>query len=240
MKSNYLSFLVSLVVAIFTYSHSANATAIYCMYDSTNNEFIVVADSQVRGYSTYTGETITYVTIQKWRQLRNGALFVASGKYVMDPFNNKSIFDLAEDAVSSDMSFEEAAEAICSINIECGILKQRNDKNILFEAYLIGFVYGKPKMIYFCFPPESQIVDKRFPYSIKKELAGSIRSLCYVLGVSDAIKRVGNNIGDQPNKKDYLVSIMVKQIEEKPQKVGKPINVILIENNNTIKHNRLE
>ena len=240
MRINNLSFFLSLVVTIFIYPHPANATAIYCLYDSNNNEFIVVADSKQRGYSANIGETITYCAMPKWRLLRNGALFAAAGKYVMGPLDKKSIFDLAEDAVSADMSFQKAAETICNINIKYGILKRRNDAKTLFEANLLGFVDGEPKMIYFRFPPESQIVNKRLPYYIKDRMADSLQSHCDVLGESNAILRVQNNIFNHPNKKDYLVSIMIKQIEEEPRKVGKPIDIILIKKNNIINHNRLE
>ena len=136
MKINKLTLFLSLVLVTSIFSNSANATAIYCLYDSKNNEFIVVADSKQRGYSADTGETITYCAMPKWRRLRNGALFAAAGKYVMDPIDKKSIFDLAEDAVSADMSFHKAAETICNINIKYGILKLRNDEKTLFEANL--------------------------------------------------------------------------------------------------------
>lgn len=240
MKINTLTIFLAIVFITFIHPVSASATAIYCLYDSINNEFIIVADSKQRGYSADTGETIKYRAMPKWRLLRNGALFVAAGKYVNDAVKNKSIFDLSEDAVSADMSFREAAETICNINIKYGILKLRNDENTLFEANLLGFVERVPKMIFFRFPPESQITDKPLPYYIKDRLADSRYSQLNVLGEQNAILSAKNNIFNNSNIKDYLVSVMIKQIEEEPEKVGKPIDIIIIKENNNIKHNKLE
>ena len=146
MKIKSLTIFLAIICITFSHPISANATAIYCLYDSINNEFVVVADSKQRGYSANTGEIVKYRAMPKWRLLSNGALFVAAGKYVNDPVKKKSIFDLSEDAVSANMSFREAADTICNINIKYGILKLRNDENNLFEANLVGFIEGVPKM----------------------------------------------------------------------------------------------
>ncbi len=236
----FITATIFLAIALITSIHpiSVNATAIYCLFDSINNEFVVVADNKQGAFTANTGEFVKYCAMPKWRLLQNGALFVAAGKYVVEPVQNKTIFDLSEDAVTADMSFREAAETICKINIKYGILKLRNDENTLFEANLVGFVGRVPKMIYFRFPPTSQISNK--PYYIKDRLTNSQHSQLNVLGLQNAIKCAKNELFNNPDIKNFLVSIMIRQIEEEPEKVGKPIDIIVIKENNIMNHNQLK
>lgn len=220
---------------------SLRASAVYSVYDAAKNEFILVADGQRRNYLTATGEIVGYDTVQKWRVLKNGAIFAACGKYVNGGVEGRTVFDLVDTVVTAQMTYQEAAEAIGRMNMEKGLLAMRNNDKTLFEATLMGFENGVPRLVLLRFPPENQLIPGRLPYYVQNLSLGHMILLCCILGEDGVLRNTeARQIAAERDKKQFLLSAMLRQISQTPLVVGKPVDVLVISNKRPLEHLRVE
>lgn len=213
---------------------TARASAIYCCWDEQKGEFLVVADTRVRCFDFKSDRTVKYEITQKWAELPNGALFVATGKYVENAATRQNILALAREAVTKDMTFEQAADAISATNIKYGLLAIRNDRFNLFEGCLVGFDHGTPKMTYLRFPPKTLLAPGAPPYAQWNRLPDR----AFPLGAGE-IKLPGRDLFANRDKKSFLVESMRRQIRLAPTAIGAPIDVLTVRPGRNLEYQRV-
>lgn len=210
------------------------ASAIYCCWDEARAEFLVVADTRVRCFDFKTDKTVKYEVTKKWAELPNGAIFVATGKYVENADTRQNILALAQEAVTKEMTFEEAATAISETNIKYGLLSARNDHFNLFEGCLVGFDRGTPKMTYLRFPPLQLLLPGTSPYYQMNRLTEK----AFPLGAGE-IKLDGRNLFANRDKKAFLLASMRRQIHLAPTVIGAPIDVLTVRKGRDLDYQRV-
>lgn len=211
------------------------ASSIYCYWDEKRGEFLVVADTRVRCFDHKTGRTVKYEVTQKWCELPNGALFVATGKYVEDKAKGRNILAIARETVTPGMTYEEAAEAISAANIKHGLLAMRNNRDNLFEGCLLGFDQGVPKMTYLRFPPAELLPNPATPYYQVNRLA----ERAFPLGIG-MLRNGGQDLFLKRDKKAFLLNAMRRQIAAAPEVVGAPIDVLTMRKGHGLEYQRVE